>query len=207
MDAWTLVRRSRARSGLSKRAFAERVGTSRMALDLIEKGERVPGLDLVNRIAAAGGLTVSAHDPDGQPLANDLDAEEASTGTLARHLTAIDVDDPVWTWRWLVHDFVANEFVPAGRTRRAGLLRPAPATTGDQRWDRFVHALAEHLTFHAALSPPQWLEPPPSDHGAFWWPVHGDLPSTRAAALAFSPASFACRGILIDGRELPRVRR
>lgn len=167
-----------------------------MALDLIEKGDRVPGLGLVNRIAAAGG---------GELILTRVTSPVDVDVTLADAASKIDVDDASWTWRWLTSDFVANEFVPAGRSERVAMLRPAPAGTGDHRWDRFVEALAEHVASHADVDVPTWVPRGPVDHGAFWWPVHGDRPSTRAAAMAHSPASFARRGILVDGRELPRI--
>lgn len=196
MDARTLVQTSRARSGLTKLAFARRVGTSRSALDEIEKGARVPRLDLAVRIAAAG---------DQELVLADQRSPTARGSTLADHARELDVDDPLWTWRWLTSDFVANVFAPARTDERVGLLAEPPSGSGHRRWDRFVEALAEHLAAHAAVAAPSWVEHGVVDHGSFWWPVHGDRPSTRAAAMAHAPASFARRGILVDGRELPRV--
>ena len=71
----------------------------------------------------------------------------------------------------------------------------------------FVHALAEHLAFHAEVPVPAWVEADATEVSEFWWPVHGELASQRAAAMAWSPASFQRRRILIDGRELPTVTR
>ncbi len=190
-----LLQESRARSGMTKKAFAEQVGTSRMALDLIEKGRRVPSIDLANRIAEAGGLRLKL-----------TPAVTATTqASLADHAEGVDITDPVWTWRWLTGDFLSNHFVPGDSSDRAAMLLDPVAPTGDLRWDRFLQALAEHAATHARITTPRWVDLDPDPHDAFWWPVHGSRPSTRAAALAHSPASFARRGILIDGRDLPRI--
>jgi len=65
-------------------------------------------------------------------------------------------------------------------------------------------ALAEHLAFHARLDRPAWIDA--TRLTTAWWPVHGELPSTRASARSHSPASFAQRLIFIDGRDVPRIR-
>jgi hypothetical protein len=165
-----------------------------MALDLIEAGRRTPGLDLAVRIARAGGLELVA-----RPVASAADG----VPTLAEAASGIDPADPVWSWRWLTTDYVLNVFVPAPPGVRAASLAVAPATTGTP-WDVFLEALAEHLAHHASLEMPRWVTDRIVD-GPFWWPVHGRLPSTRAAALAHSPASFLRRSILTDGRDLPAV--
>ncbi len=108
----------------------------------------------------------------------------------------------------LVSDFVPNEFGKAGAAQRVALLHEAPAPTGHAGWDSFAAALAEHLAFHSDHAPPEWVfDEERFGLRAFWWPVHGELPSMRASALAHSPASFKRRLILIDGRELPKIRR
>lgn len=181
---------------MTKQGFARQVGTSRMALDLIEKGQRVPGIDLATRIARAGDLELGW---------TAIEVSPTVATTLAGHATALDVDDPVWCWRWLTSDFVANQWVPATARQRTAMLADQPDPTGDARWDSFLQALAEHLAARSGIDVPGWVATEAVEHGPFWWPVHGGLPSTRAAAMAHSPASFARRGILIDGRELPRV--
>lgn len=199
-DPGGLIRAARIRSGLSRRALAQAAGTSRAALDQIEKGERIPRIDTLNRIVGAAGFTLELVVGDAGPQPSD---HVTSLGQASVHL---DPYDPVWNWRWLISGFVAGEFVPASKTARACALADQPGSTDDPRWDTFLAALAEHLSFHAHLDAPSWttrsrrkpLEP-------FWWPVHGDLPSQRSAALAFSPASFKARGILVDGREIPRI--
>jgi transcriptional regulator with XRE-family HTH domain len=200
VDIAQLIQQARRHSGLSKSAFARAAGTSRAALDQIEKGQRVPRTDTLFRAIRSAGLdaTITLTHVTGPP---------DPIGSLASACAHIDPAVVVWSWRWLVGDFVANEFVPASRAARALALAEEPPALPDPRWDVLVAGLAEHLAFHADLPAPPWtrkstrraVEP-------FWWPVH-TLPSQRPAALALSPAAFKRRGILVDGREIPRVIR
>lgn len=197
------VRRARERSGLSRSALTERATTSRGALDQIEKGERVPRVDTFLRLLQATGSEVTM----------TLAPEPASKGEV-RTLASFCSPSPKgggedrWVWRSLVSDFVANEFVPASSAQRHLMLATEPPPFGDPRWDCFVAALAEHLAFHSALTGPVWCRKKERDClTSFWWPVHGELPTTRAAALATSPASFKRRKILVDQYDLPLVIR
>jgi hypothetical protein len=72
------------------------------------------------------------------------------------------------------------------------LLAPEPMTTGDQRWDALIAALAEHLAFHEQREIPAWVGAP-SRFLSTWW-VPYSLPSVRIGALAESPAAFRRRG-------------
>ena len=196
IDVAALLTQARRHSGLSKSDFARAAGTSRAALDQIEKGQRVPRTDTLLRAIQAAGLraTVTLTPADGP-----VDA----VGTLAQWSASVSPADPPWSWRWLIGDFVANEFVPARRAARVHALAEEPPPLSDHRWDVLLAGLAEHLSFHADIAAPAWtrragaVEP-------LWWPVH-TLPSQRPAAMALSPAAFKRRGILVDGREIPRV--
>ncbi len=75
------------------------------------------------------------------------------------------------------------------------LLVPEPMTTGDQRWDALIAALAEHLAFHEQRDIPAWVGAP-SRFLSTWW-VPSTLPSVRIGALAESPAAFRRRGVFI----------
>lgn len=199
-----VVRESRERSGLAKSRFAEAVGTSRSALDELEKGSRMPRVDTLLRVIKAGGLDLHTS------LSPDPTQHVGTSGgvqSLAQFVNGLDRSDPAWMWRSLVSDFVANEFLGATRSERAWMLAERPLVVGD-RWDSFVGALAEHLGFHGEVGVPAWADADEfSVLDSFWWPVHGELPSMRTAALAFSPASFKRRRILVDGRELPEIFR
>lgn len=202
-----LIVRARVESGLSKSAFAQAAGTSRSAIDEYESGRRSPSVDTLERILDRVGLDLNVDvarrvpdDVNGVPneVANDL----ASFGGV------IDQDDPAWTWRLLTSDFLANVFVPATAADRIALVGTEPATSGCVRHDAFIAAIAEHAAVCAEIPVPGWavhatrLGAPP-----VWFPVHGELASTRAAAMAFSPAAFRRRCIQVDGRDLPRIDR
>ncbi|MBI4883853.1 MAG: helix-turn-helix domain-containing protein [Actinobacteria bacterium] len=211
-SAAELITRARLLSGMSKSAMAAAAGTSRAALDSYEGGERIPRFDtLVRALRSTGAeltmsLAVGNRDDDDDDDDDEDDADDSTS--LAAYAAALDLAAWRWTWRQLVSDFVANEFVPATARRRRRLLGPCPSPLADHRWDALLAALAEHLAFHAGIRAPLWtLDDERSRLHGFWWPVHGELPSTRSAALAHSPAAFKRRLILVDGREIPRVRR
>lgn len=194
-----VVRLARTSSQLSKVAFAKAVGTTRAAVDEYEKGARVPRVDSLLKILEPAGLELRINDG---PASRD-----APIGlSLASFAATIDTADPAWAWRTLISDFTANEFAPALGGERSTLLADEPPKTGSHKWDSFIASLGEHLAFHARIDPPAWIfAPGRAALDQYWWPVHGSLPSTRAAALGLSPAAFRRRGIAIDGRELPMI--
>lgn len=187
---------------MKKSAMASAAGTSRSALDEYESGRRIPRFDTLTRAVNAAGyqLAISL-----DPIIEIGEGNEASS--LAAFVANLTFDSPRWAWRALISDFVSNEFVPATAQNRSRMLAAAPALLCNPGWDAFMAALAEHLAFHGQIASPDWtLGHERFQLQSFWWPAHGDLPSTRAAALAHSPASFKRRRILVDGRELPRMR-
>ncbi len=206
-EARELIRRARTTSGLTKKDFARRVGTSRSAIDEYESGRRSPSIDTLRRILGRVGLDLHLHVADGFPAT--YDSSEPMSDDLASIVDLIDVDDPAWTWRLLTADFLANVFAPATAERRSVLIQREPAPTGSARDDAFVAAVAEHAALCAEIGVPAWVNHDERRLGAppVWFPVHGDLASTRSAAMAFSPASFRRRCIQIDGRDLPRIDR
>lgn len=201
----SVVSEMRRRSGMSKSAFADRAGTSRAALDQIEKGERIPRADTWVRILDAAGATISVQAPAPPSV---VTRSRGPAETLSTFCASLDVTDASWAWRSLVGDFVANVFVPATLDDRIQLLAERPESTGDERWDAFVGALGEHLALNAEIGLPGWTAPDEAQLlASFWWPVHGNVASLRSRAMALSPASFKRRRILIDGSELPLVLR
>jgi hypothetical protein len=78
------------------------------------------------------------------------------------------------------------------------LLADEPAGTGDERWDVFLGALAEHLAARDGRGAPSWAESR-SLH-QFWFPFN-----TRAArvdAVVHAPAAFRRRGVFVAAQEL-----
>lgn len=90
----------------------------------------------------------------------------------------------------------ADESGPAA----LALTSSEPSTTGDARYDALLAAIAEHLAGRYGLPGPLWsctvgrfLEVP-------WW--ISPLPSGRAQAMVWTPASFRRRGIFLDRHDL-----
>lgn len=115
-------------------------------------------------------------------------------GDLAGHL--VSGEDDAHRWR-LVAEFL-EEFRHERAAVRATLLAAEPAGTGDERWDVFLAALAEHLAARDGHAAPEWA------YGrrlrTFWFPF--DTPAARVDAVVRAPASFRGRGIFVAPEEL-----
>lgn len=112
---------------------------------------------------------------------------------LARHLEA---NDERGRWR-LVAEFL-EEHRHAPVPQRAKLVAEEPPSTGDERWDVFLAAVAEHLAARDGRGAPEWAA-----HrrlAVFWFPFN--TAAARVDALVHSPASFRSRGIFIAPEEL-----
>ncbi len=109
------------------------------------------------------------------------------------------------TWR-LIAEFLEeflHEPVEPHEVRQR-LLDSEPGDTGDERFDLYLAALAEHLAYHNDLNNPPWvLTPRRVWIGRMWFP--NDLPSAKVWALAHSPAAFRRRGIFIHPEDLSRA--
>ncbi|MGF1662727.1 MAG: hypothetical protein ACFCVG_09710 [Kineosporiaceae bacterium] len=104
-------------------------------------------------------------------------------------------DDPT-RWR-LIAEFL-EEFRWEAPSSRFLLLADEPASTGDERWDVLLGALAEHLSAADGRGAPEWAEARALHR--FWFPYN-----TRAArvdAIVHAPAAFRRRGVFVAGREL-----
>lgn len=99
-------------------------------------------------------------------------------------------------WR-LVAEFL-EEYRWEGTTSRAMMLADEPDDTGDERWNVFLAALAEHLAARDGRAAPTWVET--RSLRRFWFPFN-----TRAArvdALVHAPAAFRRRGVFVAPQEL-----
>jgi hypothetical protein len=99
-------------------------------------------------------------------------------------------------WR-LIAEFL-EEYRWESASVRLGLLSEEPADTGDEHWDVFLAALAEHLAARDGSSAPPWAEF--RSLRRFWFPFN-----TRAArvdAVVHAPAAFRRRGVFVAAREL-----
>jgi hypothetical protein len=116
--------------------------------------------------------------------------------TLVRLAALLDGKDDELRWRYVAEFLEEYRWEPV-ETRQA-LLAAEPSPTGDQRWDVFLAALAEHLAAVDGCRGPLWCES--RVLRTFWFPFN-----TRAArvdALVHAPASFRRRGIFVSPHEL-----
>jgi len=102
------------------------------------------------------------------------------------------------TRRWrLVAEFL-EEYRWESADSRLALLQSEPLGTGDDRWDVFLAALAEHLAARDGHGAPAWAEA--RSLRRWWFPFN-----TRAArvdALVHAPAAFRRRGVYVAPQEL-----
>jgi hypothetical protein len=99
-------------------------------------------------------------------------------------------------WR-LVAEFL-EEYRWESVETRSTLLDAEPAPTGDERWDVFLAALAEHLAAKDGRGASPWVET--RSLRQFWFPFN-----TRAArvdAVVHAPAAFRRRGVYVSAQEL-----
>jgi hypothetical protein len=99
-------------------------------------------------------------------------------------------------WR-LVAEFLEDYRWESAEVR-FGLLDSEPGDTGDEHWDVFLAALAEHLAARDGRAAPSWTEQ--RSLRQLWFPFN-----TRAArvdALVHAPAAFRRRGVYVAPQEL-----
>lgn len=113
---------------------------------------------------------------------------------LARHLRVAPDDGTRWR---LIAEFL-EEFRWEPRPARLGLLTAEPGGTGDERWDVFLGALAEHLALRDGRRAPRWAEERRLD--SFWFPFN--TRAARADAIVHAPAAFRRRGVFLAPQEL-----
>ena len=116
--------------------------------------------------------------------------------TLARLGSLLVSADETRRWR-LIAEFL-EEFRWEPTPARLALLYEEPAGTGDERWDVFLAALAEHLCARDGHAAPPWAES--RFLRRLWFPFN-----TRAArvdAVVHAPAAFRRRGVYVAAQEL-----
>ena len=113
---------------------------------------------------------------------------------LSGHLAGADDDQLRWR---LVAEFL-EEHRHEPIDVRAALLREEPPATGDERWDVFLAALAEHLAGVDGLRAAAWTATRRLE--VFWFPFN--TPAARVDAYVHAPASFRRRGIFVAPQEL-----
>jgi hypothetical protein len=102
------------------------------------------------------------------------------------------------TLRWrLVAEFL-EEYRWEPPMTRANLLSDEPAGTGDERWDVFLAALAEHVAARDDRAAPSWVDT--RILRRFWFPFN--TPAARVDAVVHAPAAFRRRGVYVAAQEL-----
>lgn len=99
-------------------------------------------------------------------------------------------------WRLLAEFLEEYRWEPVGI--RLSLLLAEPAGTGDEHWDVFLAALAEHLAAKDGRGAPGWTES--RSLRRFWFPFN--TPAARVDAVVHSPAAFRRRGVFVAPQEL-----
>lgn len=113
---------------------------------------------------------------------------------LAGYLAAVDNDRDRWQ---LVAEFL-EEYRHEPADHRAALLSHEPASAGDERWNVFLAALAEHLATADDRGAPAWAAG--RRLAVFWFPFNSR--AARVDAMVHAPASFRSRGIFVAPGEL-----
>lgn len=116
--------------------------------------------------------------------------------TIARLGTLLTGEDDPIRWR-LVAEFL-EEYGWESSESRAELLEDEPVGTGDEHWDVFLAALAEHVAARDRRDGPSWAES--RFLRRFWFPFIGR--AARVDAVVHAPAAFRRRGVFVARQEL-----
>jgi hypothetical protein len=130
-----------------------------------------------------------------EPGARPVQYRPMTLVDLAGHLARAG-DDDRHRWR-LVAEFL-EEYRHERAPDRTTLLADEPLGTGDERWDVFLAALAEHLATRDGRGAAAWAQE--RRLAVFWFPF--DSAAARVDALVHAPASFRSRGIFVAPEEL-----
>jgi hypothetical protein len=99
-------------------------------------------------------------------------------------------------WRLVAEFLEEYRWEPA--ESRTALLEDEPARTGDEHWDVFLAALAEHVAARDGRDGPAWAGS--RSLRRFWFPFNGR--AARVDAVVHAPAAFRRRGVFVARQEL-----
>ena len=116
-----------------------------------------------------------------------------TVAALARLLAVAEESE---RWR-LVAEFL-EEYRWESPRSRAALLEAEPGPAGNEHWDVFLAALAEHLAARDGNAAPVWAES--RSLRRFWFPFN--TPAARVDAVVHAPAAFRRRGVYVAAQEL-----
>jgi hypothetical protein len=100
-------------------------------------------------------------------------------------------------WWRLIAEFL-EEYRWESTDTRMALLAEEPAGIGDERWDVFLAALAEHVSARDGHAPPGWVES--RSLRRIWFPFTSR--AARVDAVVHTPAAFRRRGVYVAAQEL-----
>jgi hypothetical protein len=116
--------------------------------------------------------------------------------TLTRLGALLAGSDDSRRWR-LVAEFL-EEYRWEPSETRGTLLAGEPPRMGDEHWDVFLAALAEHLAARDGHAAPTWAEA--RSLRRFWFPFN--TRTARVDAVVNAPAAFRRRGVYLAAQEL-----
>jgi hypothetical protein len=133
-------------------------------------------------------------------LAQNPPASQRFSLTLASVAVATSEGEE---FRFAVREFLDEFVLRPDLVSKDAAIRERPAPTGDERFDAFLGALAEHLALRCELDRPAWSVEPDRFLERFWFV--SEVRGFRAISLAQAPAAFRRRGVFIPERSLRRV--
>jgi len=191
-----LIRSARQEADLSQDELAARAHTSQPTVASYEAGRRAPRLDTLARLLDACDYEL---DIEARPRVR---RGAVPIAEVARQFTSIAAaEGSRAAWRRLL-DFV-DDFRASPRAGQRALVRDAPASTGERRFDAAIAALVELLCAEVDFRHPDWTEEP-ERFAEPWWFV-SELEGFEAMALRDSPVSFARHGVFVNEGAFDRV--
>lgn len=124
-----------------------------------------------------------------------------SLKTVAENIRRENRSDDGRPW-YPIYNFLTDVREAGSETKQA-MIRDEPPGTGDERFDAYLGAVAEHLAFHNNLSKPDWCEGDGRFLNESWAVPDGER--HKSMALIESPAAFRRRGIFIMKDDLKVV--
>ncbi len=187
-----LLKSARTMAGITQAHMARLASTSQSAVAAYEAGDREPSVPVLKRMLKATGHRLV--------LNIEPDAAIYRLADLATNISQTDITNTESRLR-LVFEFLRGAQDEEAPT--VLLTAVEPESTGDDRFDALLGAIAEDLCVRNGVVPPTWaLEDSRFLHNAWWVST---LPSARARALVHAPASFRRRGVMIDRSDMVSV--
>jgi transcriptional regulator with XRE-family HTH domain len=196
MEVARLIKEARQAAGITQHETANRAGTAQPAVAAYESGARTPTIATLERLLDACEHDLGVHAlPRIRRGAATL--EELSS-TIAEDLGQDREDDALR----LLFGF-ADDFRGSSRPGKVALLREAPPTTGDARFDAALAGTAEFFAREGAIPTPGWVDEPNRFVEPWWFAT--DRPAFEAYTLAHTPAVFVRHGVFLASEVFDRA--